>query len=101
MVVRGPLERGGRAFGADEMDRFQAEGRKPVVRFAMPVRESRFRDEVPERYLDALEAGRQQSSLAQARRYVSNIERDIADTPPPTTSTVPTGATTVTTSTAN
>ncbi len=34
--------------------------------------------EVPERYLAALEAGHEQASLAQARRYVSNIERDIA-----------------------
>jgi protein phosphatase len=36
------------------------------------------RDEVPARYLSALEAGHEHSSLAQAQRYVSNIERDIA-----------------------
>jgi PPM family protein phosphatase len=48
------------------------------------------RDEVPARYLQALDAGHEQSSLAAARLYVSNIERDIIDsTTPTTTTTVP------------
>ncbi|MEO7430237.1 MAG: Stp1/IreP family PP2C-type Ser/Thr phosphatase [Acidimicrobiales bacterium] len=48
------------------------------------------RTEVPARYLAALEAGHQHSSLADAELYVSNIERDIIDsTPPPTITTVP------------
>jgi serine/threonine protein phosphatase PrpC len=37
------------------------------------------RDEVPAQYRSALEAGHEQSSLAHAERYVSNIERDIAE----------------------
>lgn len=37
------------------------------------------RDEVPAQYRSALEAGHEHSSLAQAERYVSNIERDIAE----------------------
>lgn len=37
------------------------------------------RDEVPAAYRSALEAGHEHSSLAQAERYVSNIERDIAE----------------------
>ncbi len=48
------------------------------------------RDEVPERYLRELEAGREQPSLARAERFVSNIERDIqeaAEQAPPTTTT--------------
>jgi protein phosphatase len=53
------------------------------------------RDEVPARYVRALEAGHEQESLAKARKYVSNIERDIiASTPPSTTTTVPPPATT-------
>jgi PPM family protein phosphatase len=53
------------------------------------------RDEVPARYLRALEAGHEHPSLADARTYVSNIERDIiASTPPPTTTTVPPPTTT-------
>lgn len=35
------------------------------------------RDEVPALYLKALEAGHEHSSLADAERYVANIERDI------------------------
>jgi glutamyl-tRNA synthetase len=30
----------------DQLTRFKAEGRKPVIRFAMPVKEYRFRDEI-------------------------------------------------------
>ena len=37
------------------------------------------RDEVPAQYRAALDAGHEHSSLAQAERYVSNIERDIAE----------------------
>ncbi|MDQ2648999.1 MAG: Stp1/IreP family PP2C-type Ser/Thr phosphatase [Actinomycetota bacterium] len=58
------------------------------------------RDEVPERYLDALESGSEQASLTQARVYVSNIERDIieeARTTTTTTSTVPVDPNAVTT----
>lgn len=49
------------------------------------------RGEVPARYLPALEAGHEQSSLSAAHVYVSNIERDIIDrSSPTTTTTVPT-----------
>lgn len=37
------------------------------------------RDEVPATYVAALEAGHEHASLAQAERFVSNIERDIAE----------------------
>jgi protein phosphatase len=48
------------------------------------------RDDVPARYRRAIEDGREQSSLAEARRYVSNIERDIrATTTTTTTTTLP------------
>lgn len=52
------------------------------------------RDEVPARYLPALEAGHEQSSLSAARVYVSNIERDIIDQSALTTSTTSTAPTT-------
>lgn len=55
------------------------------------------RDEVPARYLPALEAGHQQSSLSAARVYVSNIERDIIDHAAPTTTTTTTTTTVPTT----
>jgi protein phosphatase len=45
------------------------------------------RDEVPERYLDALEGGSEQASLTQAKVYVSNIERDIIEEARTTTTT--------------
>ena len=45
------------------------------------------RAEVPARYVAALEAGHEQSSLAEARQYVSNIERDIIERAAPTTTT--------------
>ena len=35
-----------RKYSDDEMKRFADEGRKPIIRFIMPVREFRFRDEV-------------------------------------------------------
>jgi glutamyl-tRNA synthetase len=38
-----------RQYTADEMKRFADEGRKPVIRFAMPVKESRFRDVVTDK----------------------------------------------------
>jgi PPM family protein phosphatase len=53
------------------------------------------RDEVPARYLQALGKGHEQSSLAAARLYVSNIERDIIDSTTPTTTTTVPPATTV------
>src|SRR5690606_38351466 len=37
------------------------------------------RDEVPATYVAALEAGHEHASLTQAERFVSNIERDIAE----------------------
>jgi protein phosphatase len=55
------------------------------------------REDVPQRYLQALEAGQEQSSLAAAKRYVSNIERDIIDTTTTTTTTTTTLPTTVAT----
>ncbi len=61
------------------------------------------RDEVPARYLAAIEAGHQHSSLAKAKLYVSNVERDIIDHPPATTTTTtaPTSSSTTTTPAAN
>ena len=53
------------------------------------------RDEVPARYVADLEAGHEQSSLADARAYVSNIERDIIATTSTTTTTTTTTPTTV------
>jgi protein phosphatase len=53
------------------------------------------RSEVPARYVPALEDGHEQSTLTQARRYVSNIERDIAEAA--ATSTTTTTASTTTT----
>lgn len=56
------------------------------------------RAEVPARYLAALKAGHQHSSLAEAELYVSNIERDIinrAATPTTTTTTTTAPPTTV------
>lgn len=60
------------------------------------------RDEVPVLYLTALEAGREHSSLADAKAYVSRIERDIIErderatttttTAPPTTAAPPSTA---------
>ncbi len=59
------------------------------------------RDEVPARYLDDVDAGHEVPSLARANQYVSNIERDIAETAATTTTTAPTPTTApVTTSTA-
>ncbi|HJR25819.1 MAG TPA: hypothetical protein VJ804_10110, partial [Acidimicrobiales bacterium] len=37
------------------------------------------RDEVPETFLDDIEAGKEQSSLARADRYVSNLDRAIEE----------------------
>jgi protein phosphatase len=53
------------------------------------------RDEVPARYMPALDAGHEQSSLSAARVYVSNIERDIIERSAPTTTTTTTVSTTV------
>jgi protein phosphatase len=59
------------------------------------------RDEVPARYLDDVDTGHEVPSLDRANQYVSNIERDIAETATTTTTTAPTPTTApVTTSTA-
>jgi protein phosphatase len=53
------------------------------------------REDVPERYVEALEAGSEHSSLEEARAYVDNIESDIQaieDVKPPTTTTTTTPA---------
>ncbi len=56
------------------------------------------RDEVPARTLDRLDDGVEQSTLAQAERFVANLERDIdAATPTTTPSTTTTTITTTTT----
>jgi protein phosphatase len=94
------------AFDGDEVAIFQ--GRPGGLLWIDPTLEDDtgiHRDEVPARYLSALEAGHEHSSLAQAQRYVSNIERDIAavaeaaaatttttTTVPPTTAPPPTVA---------
>lgn len=57
------------------------------------------RDQVPAIYRAALEAGHEQTSLADARRYVTNIKRDVRETTPSTTTTTATTGTTVVTST--
>lgn len=67
------------AFDGDEVAIYQ--GRPGGLLWIDPTLEDDTgirRDEVPARYLSALEAGHEHSSLAQAQRYVSNIERDIA-----------------------
>ena len=52
------------------------------------------RAEVPERYVPDLEAGKEQASLREAERYVSNIERDaLAATATTTTTTLPVATT--------
>jgi protein phosphatase len=53
------------------------------------------RADVPARYADDLGAGREHSSLAEARQYVANIERDISEREAATTTT--TAPTTTTT----
>ena len=45
------------------------------------------RDEVPETFLDDIEAGKEQSSLARADRYVSNLDRAIEEERRATTTT--------------
>ncbi|MEX2293107.1 MAG: PP2C family serine/threonine-protein phosphatase [Acidimicrobiales bacterium] len=54
------------------------------------------RDQVPAPYLDAVEAGHEQTSLADARRYVRNIERDISETATDTTTSTPDASTSTT-----
>jgi serine/threonine protein phosphatase PrpC len=48
------------------------------------------RDEVPETFLDDIEAGKEQSSLARADRYVSNLDRAIEEERRSTTTTTTT-----------
>jgi protein phosphatase len=67
-------------FDGDEVAIFQ--GRPGGLLWIDPTLEAQtgiLRDEVPAQYRAALEAGHEHSSLAQAERYVSNIERDIAE----------------------
>lgn len=67
-------------FDGDEVAIFR--GRPGGVLWIEPtldVETGILRDEVPAQYRAALEAGHEQASLAQAERYVSNIERDIAE----------------------
>ena len=58
------------------------------------------RDEVPQTFLDDIEAGKEQSSLARADRYVSNLDRAIEEerraTTTTTSTTLPTAPTTPT-----
>ena len=83
-------------FDRDEVSIFR--GRPGGLLWIDPVLEQDTaikRSEVPARYLPALTAGHQHSSLADARAYVSNIERDIIDqAPPSTTTTAPPSTTT-------
>lgn len=59
------------------------------------------RQDVPARYADDLDAGHEHSSLADARQFVDNIERDISERAAATTTTEPpTTATTVPTTVA-
>jgi protein phosphatase len=81
------------AFDGDEVAIYQ--GRPGGLLWIDPSLEDDtgiLRDEVPDRYLPALAAGHEVSSLAQARRYVSNIERDIAESTAATTTTTTTTA---------
>ena len=58
------------------------------------------REDVPARYVDAIEDGQEHASLAAAQAYVANIERDIEaieDGPSSTTSTTRQGSTATTT----
>ena len=67
-------------YDGDEVAIFQ--GRPGGLLWIDPTLEAEtgiLRDEVPAQYRAALEAGHEHSSLAQAERYVSNIERDIAE----------------------
>ena len=76
------------AFDGDRVAIFQ--GRPGGLLWIDPELEQRTdleRDEVPARYRRALEEGSEQSSLAAARRYVLNIERDIRATTTTTTTT--------------
>lgn len=66
-------------FEGDEVAIFQ--GRPGGLLWIEPKLEQEtgiMRDEVPATYLASLEAGHEHGSLAQAQRFVSNIERDIA-----------------------
>jgi len=86
------------AFDGDEVAIFQ--GRPGGLLWIEPSLEDDTgipRDEVPSQYLAALEAGHEHASLAQAQRYVSNIERDIAEAAEAEAATTTTTTTTTTT----
>ena len=88
------------AFEGDEVVIFQ--GRPGGLLWIDPTVEVEtdiHRDEVPDRYLDALDTGREQPSLAAAQRYVSNIERDIIEAQDAIDSTTTTVRPTTTTAT--
>lgn len=79
------------AFDGDEVAIYQ--GRPGGLLWIEPELEEATdvpRDDVPARYLGDLEAGREYSSLADARQFVSNIERDIEERMAATTTTAPT-----------
>lgn len=87
-------------FEGDEVTIFQ--GRPGGVLWVDPTLSEGtgiLRAEVPERYLAAVEDGHEVTSLAQARRYVSNIERDITDAAEATTTTAAATAPTTTATT--
>lgn len=87
-------------FDGDEVAIFQ--GRPGGLLWIDPTLEDStdiHRDEVPDRYLPALDAGSEYSSLAKAQRYVSNIEGDIIDEAATTTTTTTSTTTTTAPST--
>jgi len=89
------------AYDGDEVAIFQ--GRPGGLLWIDPTLEEDtgiLRDEVPAAYRAALEEGHELSSRAQAERYVSNIERDIAEATTTTTTTTTTAAPPVTPTTA-
>jgi protein phosphatase len=85
-------------FEQDEVVIYQ--GRPGGILWVDPELEDRTgirRDDVPSRFVDALEAGSEQPSLAEARALVANIERDIEELEDSPTTTTRPGATTSTT----
>jgi protein phosphatase len=68
------------AFEQDEVVIYQ--GRPGGILWVDPELEDRTgieRNDVPSRFLDALDAGSEQPSLAEAQAFVANIERDIEE----------------------
>jgi serine/threonine protein phosphatase PrpC len=76
-------------FDRDEVVIYQ--GRPGGVLWIDPTVEDRTgidRDDVPEKFFDAIEEGSQQASLHDARVYASNVKRDIDRTTTTTTTTI-------------